>query len=415
MLDFTDKPYRYYPPEPNLLLIWIFRQWNRFVHLPGREHLIEDVTVDNPRELKPCAGSRIMFLPNHATHSDPQIMMEVQRQVGVPSMFMAAYDLFERSRFRAWVMQKSGVFSVDREGSDSQAMKQAINTLVDGRYALTVFAEGNVYLMNDRVTPFLDGAAFMAMKAQKKLGPETPVYVVPVSIKVTHTSDRRRAIRDLIGQVAEGAGVTFDRQADPVVELKKIGVEVLKKKLSQQGYFPPQTGTEDIPLLLDQAAGMIIAALEEKMELKARDKDDLVTRIRKIRQGIHRIRIDPEKSVVCSTAASWAEEAILAFRILMYSGRYLDDSPTMDRFGETAEKLVEDLYGKAVPPYGRRRARVRFGVPRSLAECLDDFKRNARRVIADLTPGFEQAVQEGLDKLNTENSYPGGERLTDLS
>ena len=30
-------------------------------------------------------------------------------------------------------------------------MKDAIATVIDGRYALTVFPEGNVYFMNDRV------------------------------------------------------------------------------------------------------------------------------------------------------------------------------------------------------------------------------------------------------------------------
>ncbi|MCB1087860.1 MAG: 1-acyl-sn-glycerol-3-phosphate acyltransferase, partial [Verrucomicrobiae bacterium] len=115
-------------------------------------------------------GERILFVPNHSTHSDPQLMTEVQRQLGVPSCFMAAYDVFLRSRLNAWVMQRVGAFSVDREGSDRKSMAEALTVLKAGRFALTIFPEGNVYMMNDRVTPFLEGAAFLAIKAQRELG-----------------------------------------------------------------------------------------------------------------------------------------------------------------------------------------------------------------------------------------------------
>ena len=412
MLLFSDKPYRYFPPKPNRLLIWFFQQYNRLLHLPGSEHRIRSVTLLNANVLdglRARSQNHILFLLNHSTHSDPQIMMEIQRQIGLPSLFMAAYDLFERSRFRAWIMQKSGAFSVDREGSDSQSMKQAVASLVDGRYALTIFAEGNVYLMNDRVTPFLDGAAFLAMKAQKELGTETPLHVVPVSIKVTHLEDKRPAIRSMIDHVGQGAGTHFDPQAGPVAELKRIGVEVLKKNLLHRGYFPPQEDSEDITSLLKKAAEMIIVRLEEKIELKVRKRDELVDRVRKIRRALHKIRIESDPRVDQPLAASWADEAMLAFRILTYSGDYLDEKPTMDRFGETAEKLLEDLNSRVVPPYGPRYVSVYFSPPLNLADQLDDFNRQARRVVKDLTRVFEHSVQEGLDMLNAANPHPGGE------
>ena len=62
-------------------------------------------------------------------------------------------------------------------------MKDAIATVIDGRYALTVFPEGNVYFMNDRVTPFLEGPAYIAMKAQQELKDNGKIFAVPVAIK----------------------------------------------------------------------------------------------------------------------------------------------------------------------------------------------------------------------------------------
>ena len=63
------------------------------------------------------------------------IMAEACRQVGVWSIFMAAYDVFLRSRVQGWVMQRMGAFSVNRDGSDRRSMKDAIATVIDGRYA----------------------------------------------------------------------------------------------------------------------------------------------------------------------------------------------------------------------------------------------------------------------------------------
>ena len=100
------------------------------------------MTVENAGPLQKIQhehGARVLLLPNHSTHSDPMIMAEACRKVGVWSIFMAAYDVFLRSRAQGWVMQRMGAFSVNRDGSDRRSMKDAIATVIDGRYALTVF------------------------------------------------------------------------------------------------------------------------------------------------------------------------------------------------------------------------------------------------------------------------------------
>lgn len=84
-------------------------------------------------------------------------------------------------------MQRLGNFSIDREGSDRKAMAAAIDTIKADDYALTIFPEGNVHLTNDRVTPFLDGTAFITLKAQQAIK-DARVKIVPLSLKFTHLS-----------------------------------------------------------------------------------------------------------------------------------------------------------------------------------------------------------------------------------
>ena len=205
MIDFSDKSYRFFEPRPNRCVEAFLRWVNRKFFLGGASHLIEEVVVINPEvvgEARKHAGKRLLFLPNHPTHSDPPIMIEVFRQLGLPVSFMAAYDIFLQSKLNAWCMQRTGCFSVDREGSDRKSMKEALRILKDGERGLIIFPEGNVYLTNDKVTPFLDGPAFIGMKAQKELGVDHPDFAIPVSLKVTHSSNAAGEVVDLFRKLA---------------------------------------------------------------------------------------------------------------------------------------------------------------------------------------------------------------------
>jgi hypothetical protein len=98
----------------------------------------------------------------------------------------------------------------------------------------------------------------------------------------------------------------------------------------------------------------------------------------------------------------------LAFRILSYAGNYLSEKPSLDRVGETIEKMREDLYSRDFPPYTERIARVRLGEPIDVSEQLAAAAK-PREAMASLTDQFEQGVQSGLDELNATNIHPGAE------
>ena len=410
MLQFADIPYKYFPPKPNRLVAWLGEQGNKRFHLPGPMHLMESVQVENYQALKDINrqhGARLLLLPNHSTHSDPQIMIEACRQVGLWSFFMAAYDVFERDSKVAWMMQRMGAFSVNRDGSDRQSLKDAIETVIDGRYALTVFPEGNVYLMNDRVTPFLDGPAYIAMKAQQEMKESGRIFAIPVSIKVTHVTDARHTVEQMLLDMAQKLGVEFDDEAI-VAKVHKVGIAMVQRNLKMRGFLPPNPDYRDLPGLLRQSAELILTRLEEKIGIEPKKPDDLMDRFRGVRREIHKVRADPEREIDHAVAAIWADEAIVAFRILSYAGNYLSVKPTLDRVGETVEKLQEDLYGKGVPPYAKRTAYVRFGDPIDVSEQLAAAAK-PRLAMAALTDQFEEGVQVGLDEINAANKHPGSE------
>lgn len=409
MLEFSDKGYRYFEPKPNRLAEGLLRWMNRRRYLPGKEHRIDEVEIMNPEVVADAierAGHRLLLLPNHPTHSDPQIMVEAFRQLKLPASFMAAYDVFLRSRLTAWFMQRMGCFSVDREGSDRASMKEAIRILKEGQRALAIFPEGNVYLTNDRVTPFLEGPAFIGLKAQKDIGADAPVLALPVSIKVTHLTDARPQVLGLLRELAVEVGADYDSSADPVEEVKRLGLLALRKVMSSLARSLPEDVGDDLPAFLGGVASEIIAKLEVELELAPKEGEGLIDRIRKIRRKIHSLRIAEELTLADFKARTLAAEAMLAYRLLTYPGTYLEEKPSLDRMSETVEKILEDLRSVPVAPIASRRAIVLFGEPVDLAE---ESKVAERGLSSRLTDRFEEQVQSGLDSLNLKNDCPGSQ------
>ncbi len=408
MLDFADLPYQFVPPRPSPLLISLTQLIVGKLALPGRRHLVKDLEIRGRSPLhEACSkGARFVLLPNHSTHSDPQVMLEVSRRLGIRPSFMAAYDVFTRSRIQGWYMQRTGAFSVDREGGDRKSMKCATDIVVAGKYPLILFPEGNVYLSNDQVAPFAEGASYIALRAQKAVGTEQPVYAIPVSLKFTYLEDVRGILKQIIDDLARQFDTELDRNADFGSEVMRISTTALNRFLGQRGYTSPdQAGTVDDQI--HHAAGQIIAALERKMKLKVPPDVDQTGRIRRIRATVHAVRTDPDREVDHSAANHWADEAMLALRILGYRGGYMAINPTLDRVAETVARLQEDVHSRIFRPVGRRRCIVQLGTPIDLRERLDPFQARAREAIAELTRDCETAVQDGINSINASNEAPG--------
>jgi len=406
MRPFTDKPYRFFPPRYKPLLAWFLRLFSRCVVLP-HDRLITRVDSSGGEDLARLlrGGTRVLFLPNHPTHADGQIVTEAMRQVGVKTSFMAAYDVFLRGRVRAWAMQALGGFSVDRECCDRRALRQAESTLVEGRLPLTIFPEGHVYLQNDQVTPFSEGALFIGIGAARQLAQRgVRVVAVPVAIKATYVVDLRPQLRERMEGLARSVGAEIDPAMTPREALRSIGVRALIRNLRHRGITLEEEGS--LPTRIRRATELVLGSLDEKVA-PPRGKDvSVMDRIRHVRRVAHEILLDPDREADHAAARLWSDEAMLAWRIASYSGDYVAGRPSIDRVAETVEKLEEDVFSRFVRPLAKRRAAVQFGEPLDLTEAVS-AGRKLRNLMGELTHRAEAGVQRGLDDLNARNEELG--------
>ncbi|MEZ6191134.1 MAG: hypothetical protein R3C45_07560 [Phycisphaerales bacterium] len=124
------------------------------------------------------------------------------------------------------------------------------------------------------------------------------------------------------------------------------------------------------------------------------------------------MRTDEARVADHAAALTWADQAMLAFRIVSYLPDYVAEKPTLDRVSETIEKLAEDVQRKMIDPIATRRAFVHFNDPICLNDYIGEGKRG-KQAIRDLTAACEAAVQNGLDELNAVNEWPGGKMYQD--
>ncbi|QQE12213.1 1-acyl-sn-glycerol-3-phosphate acyltransferase [Planctomycetota bacterium] len=396
MLDFSDLPYAYFEAEYSHFWAPILRMYNKYWLLPRKHRVSEVVTLggDHFRVAK-CSGAHVMIVPNHPTHSDASIVMEAVRQHGGRTQFMAAYDVFLRNKIDGWVMQKMGAFSVDREASDTKALKAAAASIEKGQLELTIFPEGNVYLENERLTPFHDGAAVLAARSGKKLKDEGKrLVIVPVSIKASYEKDVTSKVRKQIGKLQKAMGCEVE---EGMYSLEALGKVTLERNLRQRGY---EVDTAmDMWDMLEHGANQVLEGLERKLGIEGGEKKEGMERVRECRRKVHEVLSDPEREIDHKAARGWADEAMVAMKIMSYSEAYVKEKPTIDRVAETTEKLAEDVYGKIMRPFGTRKVWVKFGEPIDVTEMMSGEKVKLRKVAAQITSECEKRVQAGIDEI----------------
>src|SRR2546430_5219438 len=281
----------FWAPKPNAC-------WN-FALAPLRRYYlhsfynISNVEITGQEHLKSIGASDgALIAPNHSHDSDPHVMMHVSKQLDRQLYFMAAWQVFLAHKgIDGFVMQRMGAFSVDREGCDRRAMRQAGELMTSGRW-LVVFPEGEIYHTNERLTPLREGVAFMADTAQKDLekeGKGRKVWIVPVGIRYTYLEDVTPRLEAAMDELEERMKLKSGRRAPLAKRIIRFGDAMLTVKEKEQ------LGKGGEGELADRLKGLIGAILDrhEKVWLKKPEGDASVSlRVKSLRQQLLEVWLD---------------------------------------------------------------------------------------------------------------------------
>jgi hypothetical protein len=361
-----------------------------------RKNGIDDIEVRGLANVRHAidSGAGVLLTPNHPFHYDTYTVVHASDQVGTAFYYMAAWQVFARvSRWAQWSLQNYGCFSVNREGNDTQAFRTAIDILQRRAHPLAIFAEGEVYHTNDRVTPFRDGAAMIGLMAARKS--ERPIVCIPVAIKYW-LIDEPLAELEATLQSLEGRVYWRARPERTLVDrLYQLAAALLAiKEIEYLG--EPKSGS--VNQRLTHLLQHILLAHEAPLSITG-DGKPVPERIKEIRRrAIERLESATDPPTDPMPWARALEDMFLATQLYSYPGNYVAEHPTIERLAETIDKLEEDMLGVPFPSIrGRRRVIVSFDEPIELPR-----EKGGRDQVAEYSTRFESRVQAMIDQLNAE-------------
>ncbi len=392
----TEAMPSYWPPRPSRFWATVLEPLRR--RYLRRYYGIGEIVIEERAPVFKQIGpaDSVLLTPNHSHDSDPHVMMEVARRLGRRAHFMAAWQIFRTHwGIDGWVLQRLGAFSVDREGVDRRAIRQATD-LLKNRATLVIFPEGEVYHLNERLTPLLEGVAFIALAAQKELNGAKigRVWIVPTAIRYRYLEDVQPQLQATMERLE--ARMLWKSAAGAPLHERILRFGELLLTIKEKEKLAHSCETEgDLPTRIRR----LIAALLERLEkthLKGTPGGDTVPlRVKALRRHLLEAWTSEAAAPESRRQAREAlDEVQLVLQLYSYPGDYVTERPSVERMAETIEKFEEDIEGYSRPK-GKRGAQVVFGEPIDLSQALGGGR--LRQVATDITTRMENAIQ-GLMK-----------------
>ena len=385
-----EKPPRWWGPLLSPLAVRLSGGLRRSIIRRGPK--VVDVEVRGAEHVRGAleAGCGVLITPNHSVHGDPMVVYEAAGEFGSPLYFMAGWQVLGLVNpiTRAF-LRLHGCFSVDREGTDRQALQQAVDVLQNRSEPLVVFPEGEVYHCNERVTPFREGPAAMAVMAARKA--DRDVVIVPCGLRYYYVEDPLPELLKLMDDV-EAALFWRPTRERPIAErLYRVADGMLGLKeleflgAARQGPVPERIGF---------LADGVLKRVEAKYGILSEGKT-IPERIKLGRQrAISAISDADEQSAEYRACADDLDDCYLCAQLFSYPGDYVAERPSIDRLAETLDKFEEDILERPTATVrARRRAVVVFGEPIVVS------KEKKRDMASELTRTIEHRVQSLLDSV----------------
>ena len=391
--DFASAMPEFFPPKPSAFWSAVIEPIRTYYL--RRVYKIAAIDLIGREKLDALGpGDGVLLAPNHSHDSDPHIMLHVGKVLHRQLYAMAAWQIFKmHGGVDGFFLQRMGAYSVDREGCDRRAMKQTIELLTGGK-SVIVFPEGEVYRLNERLTPLREGVAFMAASAQRDLDKSEAtnrVWIVPTCIRYKYVDDVRPQLEEAI-TVLEKRMMLSRGQGRPLAErLIRFGEVLLTiKEKEKLGRSREQDG--DLPTRIRFLIQHLLGRLEERYLHKTMDDESVPVRVKTLRRQLIETGVahPAGDEAACRAITEALADVQLALQLFSYPGDYLTSNPSTERMAETIEKFEEDVLGVAWPK-GRRSAKVIFGQPIDVKAQLTSSR--ARTAATELTDRMEKEIQ----------------------
>jgi 1-acyl-sn-glycerol-3-phosphate acyltransferase len=378
---------------------WLARLWRPWINRDlSRGQRIVELDIAGVEHVKRALqdGAGVLVTPNHSFHYDSYVLIEAAHRAGTVFHFLTAWQVFAMSKWHEQVvLQRHGCFSINREAADLAAFKTSVEILRSSPQPLVIFPEGDIYHNNDRVTPFRDGAAAIAMSAAKKA--ERPVVCIPCALKCFYLTDPTAELMQVMSRLEESIHWRPRTELPLVERIYRFSEAALALK-EYEHLGQPQSGTVRERAL--HLADAVLTRLEASHSVP--NKGGIIPeRVKEVRRAVIKaIEQDGHSPESKQRLAASMDDLFFVVQLFSYPGDYVSERPTIERIAETLDKFEEDVLKATYPGIrGTRRAVVRFGEPIPVPK-----EREAKGSVERWTDLIESRVQGLLDAINVNHS-----------
>jgi 1-acyl-sn-glycerol-3-phosphate acyltransferase len=369
---------RFWRPWRRLLLRW--QECILQVEVHGLEHLQEAISADHG----------VLLTPNHFTYADSLILYEAAERIDRALYFMTAGQILETSSWlKRTVLRQHGSFSLDREGEPLRGFRQAVDILCSERHPLVIFPEGEMFHFADRIAPFNEGAAAVAIRAAAQSS--RSVVCVPCALQyfdLDVPTTQHISLTERLEQICFGRASTNTEALTQRIQ-RIVEAIVARLEMDHVGH----TMCEPLPDRLKGLMETLLARLE-KSWVPSGEPASIPGRLKRVQKAILRKTAEsPLHSPLRQQGERDLAAAMCVTQLFCYPGDYFTTEMDARRIAEILDKLEEDLLGIPIAKARcERRAVITFGGPIAVPRAPA-----TREASATLTRLLEQKVQTLLD------------------
>lgn len=384
-------PPRWWSPLLRPRFIRFFRPFRRHI---ARRNRLRQVEVRGLEILQAelNRGHGVMIVSKHVGHVDHHVLLSAAEALRIPFYFMAGWQVFELlGPVERLVVRLHGSFSVDREGNDLRAFRQAVEVLQHSRHPLVMFPEGEIYHHNDVVFPFRPGTAAIAQSAARRSS--RPIICVPAGIRYFHAEDHMPQLLNLMSALEGHLGW----QARPEAPLGERVVRfadawIILRELEYLG--EPQRGA--LPQRINSLAEVVLGRVEERQDVQPPPAAGILERITPLRQHAIRQRESvPSDDAAAREADRDLEDVLVVTQLFSYSRDYDTERVSTERLAEILDKFEEDVLARpTATPRADRRAIIAFGPPIEVK-----VTKRSKEDVPRLTQALERGVHLALGQI----------------
>lgn len=373
------------PALPNRFVSWFFLRLNQPILSRGVNWVIDEESWANWRRIPKNAA--YLIASKHAHFNDHFAIAGLAEKVGTHCLYISIPEAFVGYLgIQGWVVRSLGGFPVQRGGTNIHATRYIVECLVKGNQPLVIFPEGELYFLNDVVTPLKIGTALFALEGARarveaeKLG---GTYILPMGLKYVYPQDAAPLLEEKLVH-CEKTFYGTPKSGEMFSRIRSL-MEGVERNSERRFAFK---GEGDTP---EKRFFSISRQLIDSLETRAHGKvfsGDLAERGRRLM--VHFRENSHERGA-----------ALFAIHCLDFLPGYLQ-SPTQERMMETLRKLERIITGDENPSFpGPKNLYVKVEPPIKIDDYLQMYLDRARKreALEKLTQDLQSTLERSVSSL----------------